>query len=870
MRLRTTPELLPILLALSITACGDDVTSADTDGDSSSSTSSDDLTTDPETTATPTSMTDSGTTTGEESDADSDADSDDTESDSDTADTESDSDADSDSESDSDSDSDSDASSSTGEPEATTEIRVLHLSPNAPAVDVYVNGDETPAITDLPFTDGTAYVPLPPDTYTFDVAPTGTTIDDSVLTVEDLALDEGVRYSAVAYDFVEDITALALVDDESDIDAGETRFQISHTASGVPEVDIYELGSGGALIEGLDFGDTQTVDVPTGEYRLALDVNNDASPELLYVVPELPGGINVNVYAVFDGENAPFLLAHLPDGDTVRIDPSAFPGVRVVHLSPDAPNVDVYFNGSETPFLTDVPFTAGSAYFELLPGTFSFDVAPAGTSLADSVLQFTDLEFAPDTNYTAAAINEVGSIEGLALVDDVEGLAETDTRLQIVHAGPGVGEVDIINLADDGALVSDLAFGNAETIDVPTGAYTIGVDVDNDAEADLLFGVPELGGGVQVNVYATNDTDGDVFLLAHLPDGNIVRLDPLQTGIRVMHLSPDAPAVDVYVNGGATPAVEDLEFTDGTAYLSVLPGTYSFDVAPANTSLADSVLNVPALDIEAGVLYSAAAIDELASITALPLVDDVAGIPPGNTRLQIVHAGAGVGEVDVINLADDSALVSDISLGDAATLDVPSGAYQIGIDVNDDGGAELIFNVPELGPGVFANVYATNDEDGNVFLLAHLPDGTVAQIDPGDGSSCGGTEEGDLEGSDDTFNRPFLNGAGACALSASGTAVFYDVYTFSAEAGDTITASLCDAAEFDSVVAVYQAADGSADPFDPDSACTNLFAYSDDADGCGLTSEAATDPLVAGDYQVVVASFGNGTTGAYTLSVTCG
>ena len=54
--------------------------------------------------------------------------------------------------------------------------------------------------------------------------------------------------------------------------------------------------------------------------------------------------------------------------------------------------------------------------------------------------------------------------------------------------------------------------------------------------------------------------------------------------IRVLHLSPDAPGVDVFVNGGDEAAVEALEFPDGTPYLEVPAGTYTFDVSPAGTS----------------------------------------------------------------------------------------------------------------------------------------------------------------------------------------------------------------------------------------------------------------------------------------------
>ena len=45
--------------------------------------------------------------------------------------------------------------------------------------------------------------------------------------------------------------------------------------------------------------------------------------------------------------------------------------------------------------------------------------------------------------------------------------------------------------------------------------------------------------------------------------------------IRVVHASPDAPAVDVYAEGVSSPLLEDVAYGETTSYLSVDPGTYN-------------------------------------------------------------------------------------------------------------------------------------------------------------------------------------------------------------------------------------------------------------------------------------------------------
>lgn len=67
------------------------------------------------------------------------------------------------------------------------------------------------------------------------------------------------------------------------------------------------------------------------------------------------------------------------------------------------------------------------------------------------------------------------------------------------------------------------------------------------------------------------------------------------------HLSPDAPLVDVWVNGAV--AIEDLAFQDVSPYLEVPAGTYNVKVTPANAA-APIVVDID-VDLAAGTVYSA-------------------------------------------------------------------------------------------------------------------------------------------------------------------------------------------------------------------------------------------------------------------------
>ena len=115
-------------------------------------------------------------------------------------------------------------------------------------------------------------------------------------------------------------------------------------------------------------------------------------------------------------------------------------------------------------------------------------------------------------------------------------------------------------------------------------------------------------------------------------------------------------------------------------------------------------------------------------------VDDYEGLASGQIRIRAIHTAPAVGEVDIWNIpetGDPAPLYENVPFGAAGDyLDVPASAYTLGFDVDDDATPDVIFDVPALEAGTVANVFATNDDAGNVFLVAQLADGSTVRIDP--------------------------------------------------------------------------------------------------------------------------------------------
>ncbi len=175
-----------------------------------------------------------------------------------------------------------------------------------------------------------------------------------------------------------------------------------------------------------------------------------------------------------------------------------------------------------------------------------------------------------------------------------------------------------------------------------------------------------------------------------------------------------------------------------------------------------------------------------------------------------------------------------------------------------------------LGPGDVHKTYAvrvTDDTNGNDVADANEVKcwGNIAVEDklPPVFETCGCTEgavavssfTGSLDASDPTFNRP-LSGA-PCGLSGVGTNVFYETFTFTVETAGSY--SFAESTPTDGFGALY------AGSFDPSNPCANFVNSNDD--GNGNLDFLITSTLAPGTYVLVVTTFSNAATGAYTVTV---
>lgn len=151
------------------------------------------------------------------------------------------------------------------------------------------------------------------------------------------------------------------------------------------------------------------------------------------------------------------------------------------------------------------------------------------------------------------------------------------------------------------------------------------------------------------------------------------------TYLRLAHLSPDTPAVDVVVTSfdGVTSELTGVAYGDVSSYKRIEPGTYTVQMRP--TGQPDAVPIVTGtLEAQDGRAYTAAALGPRADIAVNLLVDDLTPPPPGQARVRVVQGAAQAGDVAI---RWNDAPVLDAAFGDATGyVTVPAGAGSFGVE----------------------------------------------------------------------------------------------------------------------------------------------------------------------------------------------
>ncbi len=180
--------------------------------------------------------------------------------------------------------------------------------------------------------------------------------------------------------------------------------------------------------------------------------------------------------------------------------------------------------------------------------------------------------------------------------------------------------------------------------------------------------------------------------------------------VRVVHASPAAGPVDVYVDGSKL--LKDFKFGTVTGYVPVAAGTHRIQVAPYGKGSGASVIDVKVW-LSGGTYYTVAALGTQSSGFSLKAFVDNNWIKDEKAKVRVYHLSPDAGPVNVS--VGGTTVIKDLRYKHASRyLNVAPGAYTFDVTAVDYG-----VTIPlkaQLKEGIVYSVFAVGLVKGSPSL----------------------------------------------------------------------------------------------------------------------------------------------------------
>lgn len=447
----------------------------------------------------------------------------------------------------------------TGVPNPT--VRVVHASPDAPAVNVLVDGQ--PVAENLTFGSATEYVDLPAGDHQVQVIPAD---GDAPVIDQSVTLDGWTSTILAVTGDLANIQLQQQAVDVSETDPGQARLRLFNADPQGANLGLAIAGSQDPLVGGTGFPNvSEYASINPGTYDLEL--RNTDSGEVVTSSP----GFTVEAGQVYDlialgaaEGGQPTLLAlttpvAIPCSETLGLGEASNSCLRVVHAAPDAGPVDVYIG--ESPIAEGLAFGDASEFTATPSGDQQLRIVPAGQPVDQAVIDTTQ-------GLTAGGAGQV-LISGLA--DDLQAtimgvdlrlLPANQARVRLIHASPDTDAIDVA-VAGGQTPFGGISFRESSGY-VVFDAGTVTFQLRETGSNTLLLEAPDvaLEAGMVYDIVAIGQSeDGTLQMVIYAADAGILQgagATPIAgTPAAATTGATPAAAMTPVVAVGSTPVVEE-------------------------------------------------------------------------------------------------------------------------------------------------------------------------------------------------------------------------------------------------------------------------------------------------------------------------
>lgn len=205
-----------------------------------------------------------------------------------------------------------------------------------------------------------------------------------------------------------------------------------------------------------------------------------------------------------------------------------------------------------------------------------------------------------------------------------------------------------------------------------------------------------------------------------------------QASVQFVHASPDAPPVNVLIDGSV--AIPNLDYGQGTGEQQIAAGSHTIEVQALTPGSVTTVTGPTTMTLAANTDYVFAAEGPVASISAQTYSHPLAVVGASSSQVQFVNAAPNAGNVAVYLTAPGADLASSTPFGTVAfqaavgPTQIPSGQYELRVTAAGapatvlydsgtiflEGGTDFVFSAMQNeGPGTATIFVAAVDAVGD-------------------------------------------------------------------------------------------------------------------------------------------------------------
>ncbi|WP_299244935.1 DUF4397 domain-containing protein [uncultured Aquimarina sp.] len=506
-----------------------------------------------------------------------------------------------------------------------TDVLVHHGATDAPTVDVNLQSGGTPLVDDVSYTEFAGYLELPTDNYAINVSTAdGTTIvkaydaplatlgltDSAITVVASGFLDPSMNSNGAAFGLY---AATPAGGDLVALPESSARVQVIHNSADAAAASVDVYLNDALLIDDFAFRTASSfIDAPAG-VPLSIEVAPGTSTSSMDAIYELPATLvsGETYILVADGiVSASGYMPAQPFGIQVytmgreAASTSGNTDVLVHHGATDAPTVDVNLQSGGAPLVDDVSYTEFAGYLQLPTDDYAINVSTADGStivkaydaplatlgLTDSAITVVASGFLdPSMNSNGAAF---GLYAATPAGGDLVALPESSARVQVIHNSADAAAASVDVYLNDALLIDDFAFRTASSfIDAPAGV-PLSIEVAPGTSTSSMDAIYELPATLVSGETYILVADGIVSASGYMPAqafgiqvyamGREAASTSGNTDVLVHHGATDAPTVDVNLQSGGAPLVDDVSYTEFAGYLELPTDDYQINISTAD------------------------------------------------------------------------------------------------------------------------------------------------------------------------------------------------------------------------------------------------------------------------------------------------